>query len=116
MNIHTGQHVPLPQGELAGLVAPDCHGQNFFEIDRSLQDLLTLSDPQLDHRGLLVEAGKLHCTSDPVTLLGAPFVANEDGPHQKAEPPFQVGQHSREVLEELGFSASEITKCLETTP
>ncbi|CTQ76083.1 CaiB/BaiF CoA transferase family protein [Roseibium alexandrii] len=75
-----------------------------------------LSDPQLDHRGLLVEAGKLDETSDPVTLLGAPFVANEDGPHQKAEPPFQVGQHSREVLEELGFSASEITKCLETTP
>jgi acyl-CoA dehydrogenase len=46
MNIHTGQHIPLPQGELAGLVAPDCHGQNFFEIDRSLQDLLTLYLPE----------------------------------------------------------------------
>ncbi len=42
MNIHTGQHTQLPQNELAERVAPDCHGENFFDIDRSLKDLLTL--------------------------------------------------------------------------
>ncbi|MTH96188.1 acyl-CoA dehydrogenase family protein [Roseibium sp. RKSG952] len=45
MNIQP-QHVTLPTAELADLVAPDCHGLNFYEIDRSLQDLLTLYVPE----------------------------------------------------------------------
>jgi acyl-CoA dehydrogenase len=32
-------------GSLSDLVAPDCHGLNFFDIDKSLQDLLTLYMP-----------------------------------------------------------------------
>jgi len=44
MNIHA-PHKTLATPELADLVAPDCHGLNFFEIDTSLQDLLTLYLP-----------------------------------------------------------------------
>jgi len=73
-----------------------------------------LSDPQLAHRGLLVDAGNLEHVSKTTTLLGAPFLANEDGPLTKARPPAQVGQHSREILVELGFAPAEIDNLLKT--
>lgn len=44
MNIQP-QNLAQQPGELADWVAPDCHGLNFFGIDRSLQDLLTLYLP-----------------------------------------------------------------------
>ncbi len=37
--------VKRPPTELADWVAPDCHGLNFFQIDRGLQDLLTIYLP-----------------------------------------------------------------------
>jgi len=44
MNIQTTDIQAGPQG-LTEKVAPDCHGLNFFEIDRSLRDLLTIYLP-----------------------------------------------------------------------
>ncbi|MBO9423094.1 acyl-CoA dehydrogenase family protein [Labrenzia sp. R4_1] len=44
MNVQP-QHHTLPTPELANLVAPDCHGLNFYAIDKSLQDLVTLYLP-----------------------------------------------------------------------
>ncbi|QDG74891.1 acyl-CoA dehydrogenase family protein [Labrenzia sp. PHM005] len=45
MNIHTGQPTQLPLSDLAELVAPDCHGANFFDTDTSLKGLLALYLP-----------------------------------------------------------------------
>ncbi|MEM9138431.1 MAG: acyl-CoA dehydrogenase family protein [Pseudomonadota bacterium] len=44
MNVQTPTIAEVPQ-DLSEKVAPDCHGLNFFDIDRSLQDLLTLYLP-----------------------------------------------------------------------
>lgn len=42
MNIQPGD---FAQSDLADQVAPDCHGLNFFDIDRGLRDLLTIYLP-----------------------------------------------------------------------
>ena len=70
------------------------------------------ADPQLDHRGLLVEANGVEGIDEPITLVGAPFIANQDGPKTEAVPPGKVGQHTREILQELGCSAAEIDEIL----
>ena len=44
MNIQRTEFDGAPR-DLADWVAPDCHGMNFFRIDHSLQDLLTLYLP-----------------------------------------------------------------------
>lgn len=72
-----------------------------------------LSDPQLSHRGVVVDAGPIDGVSDTTFLMGAPFLANEDGPHQSAVPPAKVGQHSQEILQELGFPQKEIDAFLD---
>lgn len=46
MNIEASIPVEAGQKELEDWVAGDCHGLNFFDIDQSLQDLLTLYLPQ----------------------------------------------------------------------
>ncbi|MEH6545478.1 MAG: acyl-CoA dehydrogenase family protein [Sneathiella sp.] len=46
MNIEASISKKTEQKELEDWVAGDCHGLNFFEIDQSLQDLLTLYLPQ----------------------------------------------------------------------
>jgi len=50
MNIEPSEIIEAPK-DLADWVAPDCHGLNFFEIDRSLRDLITiyLADDLRDH-------------------------------------------------------------------
>ena len=44
MNVQTSA-VTNPAQDLSDRVAPDCHGLNFFQIDRGLQDLLTIYLP-----------------------------------------------------------------------
>ncbi len=47
------ERLQVPAGpELAEQVAPDCHGLNFFELDRSLQSLLPLYLPETLRRHL----------------------------------------------------------------
>ncbi|PHQ70864.1 MAG: CoA transferase [Sneathiella sp.] len=67
-------------------------------------------DPQLAYRGIMVDAGKLHGFDQALKLVGVPFIANADGPLQQAEPPQKVGQHTAEVLAELGCSKAEINE------
>jgi len=69
-------------------------------------------DPQLAYRGIMVDAGKLRGFDQALKLVGAPFIASADGPLQQAEPPQEVGQHTAEVLAELGCSEAEITEFL----
>ncbi len=44
MNMQSAQISTAPE-ELTDWVAPDCHGLNFFEIDRGLRDLITIYLP-----------------------------------------------------------------------
>ena len=70
-----------------------------------------LSDPQLAHRGILVTASGDGLDGKP-ELVGAPFLANEDGPMTQASAPVRVGQDSRAILEELNCTPEEIDAIL----
>jgi len=45
MTIQQVRDASPPPADLSDWVAPDCHGENFFSMDRSLQDLLNLYLP-----------------------------------------------------------------------
>ena len=77
---------------------------------RTLAEATT--DPQLAHRGILVHAENVQGFDEALQLVGAPFIANEDSPMQEASPPGKVGQHTEEILRELGCAESDIAKIL----
>jgi len=67
------------------------------------------SDPQVLHRKMVVElahpkAGKIKVTGVPVKL--------SDAPGEITAPPPLLGQHNKEVLKDLGYSAEEIEKLI----
>lgn len=64
--------------------------------------------PQLQHRGVLTEMGQFGPIQRPAYGIGAPYVTNEDGPAVDRPPPM-LGQHTDEVLTELGYSAEAIS-------
>lgn len=71
-----------------------------YRIDQSLDH------PQVRHRDMVVEiehptAGLLHLLGLPVKLSDTPGAINK--------PPPLLGEHSRDVLRELGFSDAEIS-------
>ncbi|MAZ02869.1 MAG: CoA transferase [Sneathiella sp.] len=70
------------------------------------------SDPQLEHRGIVVKAENVQGFDEALRLVGAPFIANEDSPMNVASPPGKVGQHTEEVLRGLGYDDGEIAKIL----
>ncbi|MTH95910.1 CaiB/BaiF CoA-transferase family protein [Roseibium sp. RKSG952] len=71
---------------------------------QAVRDLAqALNDPQLEHRGVMVDAGAVDGLGEGIRFLGAPFTASEDGPRQQASPPAGVGQHTAEILKELGI-------------
>jgi crotonobetainyl-CoA:carnitine CoA-transferase CaiB-like acyl-CoA transferase len=59
-----------------------------------------LADPQLEARGMLVEAGGVRMVGNPVQLAGV-----ADGPRRAAP---RLGEHTRELLEEIGLAAGEV--------
>ncbi|MGO1500697.1 MAG: CaiB/BaiF CoA transferase family protein [Marinobacter sp.] len=91
----------------------------FKEVSVPVQKVRTLAeavgDPQLAHRGVKVLAEGITGLEHPVNLIGAPFIANEDGPMTKAKPPGKVGEHTAEVLAELGYSPADIKQILAGT-
>ena len=67
------------------------------------------SDPQLAGRAGILDVPAPEGFDRPLRLPAAPFVAATDGPAVRSAPPV-LGQHSREVLGELGVAADEIER------
>lgn len=61
---------------------------------------------QLAHRGVLAVAPRPRGVKEDLRLVGAPYTASEDGP-EAALPPPALGEHSREVLAEIGIAGAE---------
>ena len=66
-----------------------------------------LEDPQLASRGLLHRHEGAPGVEGPFSVPVAAFTFAHDGPRIDRPPPM-FGQHSDEVLAELGYSESEI--------
>ena len=71
----------------------------------SLTDLCGMA--QLAHRNILTRMDSPPGVDGPLTLVGAPYVASVDGPRASRPPPV-LGQHSREILGELGLDDDRI--------
>ncbi len=64
----------------------------------------TFADPQLRHRGMIVEAEGPY---GPTTMIGPPIKLS-DTPATIRTPPPHFGQHTDEVLQQLGLDAARI--------
>jgi len=73
-------------------------------VVRTTRDVLQM--PRLRERDVLVEAGTPG-REEPVTLINAGFVASGDSPRLRGPVP-ALGQHTDEVLAELGYANAEI--------
>lgn len=72
------------------------------------------SDPQLKHRGIVVQGENITGFDQALQLVGAPFIANEDSPKNVASSPGKVGEHTEEILRELGYAEDKIAKIVAT--
>jgi formyl-CoA transferase len=60
------------------------------------------ADPQVDARGLIVKQVTLNTVASPLRLISTPPVL--------LRPPPSLGQHTDEVLEELGLDATQVAQ------
>lgn len=67
---------------------------------RSLEE--ALDDPQTSENGMLVESGEVRMVGAPIHLSETPFELRHPPPH--------LGEHSEEILSELGYDAERIRR------
>jgi crotonobetainyl-CoA:carnitine CoA-transferase CaiB-like acyl-CoA transferase len=67
------------------------------------------SDPQLRHNGMLAEVE--HATLGPVTVTGVPVKLGSTPGSVRLAPPVH-GQHTRELLAELGYDDDAVEQLL----
>ena len=68
-----------------------------------------LDTPQVRHRQLLQSFSDVPGLGRPVTLTRAGFKMSKGDPEVSSPPP-QLGQHTTEVLREIGFADAEIER------
>jgi CoA:oxalate CoA-transferase len=66
-----------------------------------------LDDPQLKHRDIIHSVPAPGGGSEEYCLVGAAFMADQDGPSSNRPAPL-LGEHTTEVLAEFGYTAAEI--------
>ncbi len=66
-----------------------------------------VSDPQFEGRAAFTEVPSPRDPADSTRVVAAGYVTDADGP-RAARPPPQLGEHTREVLAELGFDDDAI--------
>jgi crotonobetainyl-CoA:carnitine CoA-transferase CaiB-like acyl-CoA transferase len=71
------------------------------------------ADPQVVHRQMLQEMPHPGLSSATVRLAGFPVTLTDTPPSARRHPP-RLGEHTDEILAELGFSAAEVKHLLES--
>ncbi len=71
-----------------------------------------VTEPQLAHRDVLIETEVGAPLGRRVKLVGSGFMASEDGPAVSRPPPY-LGEHTRELLAELGLDDASMNRLLE---